>query len=291
MLQLRIDRFATLFMFYPFQRLMRSVPVGIPVLMYHSVSDAAQERLHPYYQTVTTPRVFANHMEFLRQSQYKAVTLAEVVSLTQGSGQNREKAIAITFDDGYQDFYTNAFPILNKYGFTATVYLPTAYIGKTAQRFNGAKCLTWTQIRELRDAGINFGSHTVTHPQLKDLEAEVVRTEICSSKVAIEDNLGSPVKSFSYPYAFPETDHIFQDRIRKILGGIGYDNGVSTSIGIADRMSDRFFMKRLPMNSCDDLKLFKAKLAGAYDWLHTLQHASKMITSKQQVADKNADWI
>ncbi len=277
MLRPRADRLATLYVFHPLQSLRPAATAGVPILMYHRVSDVDESGLHPYYQTVTTPRVFANHMEFLRQGQYQAITLADAVSLTQSAGRSRDNAVAITFDDGYQDFYTHAFPILNKYGFTATVYLPTSYIGETAQRFKGAECLTWTQVRELRKAGIHFGSHTVTHPQLKGLKAEEVRTEVRSSKATIEDKLGSPVTSFAYPYAFPETDRLFRQRLRAVLQEIGYENGVSTIIGTADRAGDRFFMKRLPINSGDDRRFFQAKLAGAYDWLHTLQYASKRL--------------
>ncbi len=74
--------------------------------------------------------------------------------------------MVITFDDGFADFYTNAFPLLNRYGFSATVYLPTAYIGKSAREFKGVECLTWDQVRALDRAGVEFGSHTVSHPQL-----------------------------------------------------------------------------------------------------------------------------
>jgi peptidoglycan/xylan/chitin deacetylase (PgdA/CDA1 family) len=194
-----------------------------------------------------------------------------------GSAGDAQRPIVITFDDGYEDFYTHAFPILETYGFNSTVFLPTAYIGETPRQFNGAECLTWSQIRELRRAGIEFGSHTVTHPQLKSLKPEDVRDEIRSSKATIEQQLGCAVKSFAYPYAFPETDRTFRQRLRGFLEESGYENGVSTIIGTADRTGDRYFMKRLPVNSCDDPRLFRAKLEGAYDWLHTVQHVSKLI--------------
>jgi peptidoglycan/xylan/chitin deacetylase (PgdA/CDA1 family) len=155
--------------------------------------------------------------------------------------------------------------------------LPTAYIGDTASKFKGIECLTWSQIRELHKVGVHFGSHTVTHPQLRSMKTEDVRTEVRASKATIEDKLSAPVKSFAYPFAFPETDRVFRQRLRAILVEAGYEFGVSTILGTADRTDDRFFMKRLPMNSSDDLRFFGAKLEGAYDWLHTLQYVRKLV--------------
>jgi peptidoglycan/xylan/chitin deacetylase (PgdA/CDA1 family) len=243
--------------------------------MYHSISDSRQETTHPYYRTVTSLEVFACHMNYLHDEGYSVVNLREAVSYMESSGRSSTRPVVITFDDGYQDFYTNAFPIINRHNFGATVYLPTAYIGTTAREFKGTECLTWDQVRELRKAGIEFGSHTVTHPQLKSVTAENVKYEVRSSKDTIEQELGCPVTSFAYPYAFPETDPVFTRTLRGMLEEAGYENGVSTIIGTADRTSERFFLERLPINSFDDPRLFQAKLNGAYDWLHTVQRIYK----------------
>ncbi len=277
---LRMDALATLYLFRPLGWLC-SRTNRVPILMYHSISDSSKDKRYPYYQTITTPQVFAEHMDYLHRNGYSTISLAEAVSCVSGSRYRWERPVAITLDDGYQDFYTQAFPILQKYGFNTTVFLPTAYIGETARQFNKAECLTWSQIRELHTEGIEFGSHTVTHPQLKSMNMADVEYEVQASKDTIEQALGCSVKSFAYPYAFPETDRPFTRRLRGFLEESGYENGVSTIIGTADQMGDRFFMKRLPVNSCDDLRLFRAKLEGAYDWLHTVQRLSKLITIKR----------
>jgi peptidoglycan/xylan/chitin deacetylase (PgdA/CDA1 family) len=137
--------------------------------------------------------------------------------------------------------------------------------------------MSWGQVRELRAAGIEFGSHTVTHPQLKFLDEAAVEDEVRTSKEVIQQELGCKVTSFAYPYAFPETDRAFTHRLASTLEGAGYENGVSTIIGTADRKGDRYFMKRLPVNSCDSPSLFRAKLKGAYDWLHAVQYAWKVL--------------
>jgi len=276
---LRADTFLTLYVVHPLTDLRGRNRIRIPILMYHRISDSKPETAHPYYQTVTNPEVFASHIKFLHDNNYLTISLDDAVSYMESSKHMSARQLVITFDDGYQDFYTHAAPILSEYGFTATVFLPTAYIGEEPRRFNGAECLTWSQVRELRDAGVHFGSHTVTHPQLSHLKLENIRHEVLFSKQTIEDKLGSTVRSFAYPYAFPEADLNFRRRLQSLLEDAGYKNGVSTIIGRAGGIGDRFFMKRLPVNSWDDSRFFKAKLEGAYDWLHMFQYAYKMTQS------------
>src|SRR5262249_27168263 len=139
--------------------------------------------------------------------------------------------------------------------------------------------MTWQELRDARMEGVHIGSHTLTHPKLHALGDGQLAQEVSQSKFMIEDNLGAPVQSFSYPYAFPEQDTRFVERVRKSLQRYGYGNGVSTVIGTATERHDRFFLPRLPANSYDDLRLFKAKLEGAYDWLHTPQRLYKLLAS------------
>jgi peptidoglycan/xylan/chitin deacetylase (PgdA/CDA1 family) len=247
--------------------------------MYHSISAVDESRSHPYYRTATSVEVFEEQVSFLRENGYRAVSLSDAVSLTQGSAKLAAKCFVMTFDDGFQDFYRQAYPILSRNDYTATVFLPTAYIGDTPRKFNGVECLTWNQVRELRRAGVYFGSHTVSHPQLRDLDDRKMEHEIRASKDTAEEHLGCPVTSFSYPYAFPEADRAFKNRLRGVLEEAGYRNGVSTIIGRADHNDDALLMKRLPVNSCDDRRLFRAKIEGGYDWLHTVQYATKILRS------------
>jgi peptidoglycan/xylan/chitin deacetylase (PgdA/CDA1 family) len=244
--------------------------------MYHSIAHEDEVGVHPYYRTVTSPAVFAAQMESLHQAGFSVVT-----GLTEAIRRCREpefgkNIVVITFDDGFRNFYTNAFPVLNHYGFTATMFLPTAYIGENALNFKGKECLTWNEARELHRHGISLGSHTVTHPQLYDCDAASIKQEIVGSKQTIEQKLGCAVQSFSYPYAFPETDNGFKTKLREELHQAGYENGVCTTVGRPGPASDPFFLKRLPVNSDDDPQLFLAKLAGSYDWISKPQYIVKM---------------
>jgi peptidoglycan/xylan/chitin deacetylase (PgdA/CDA1 family) len=271
----RADRFVSLYAFHPLQRL-RAAGKRIPFLMYHGISDSEEAGRHPYYRTTTAPLVFDRQLRFLNESGYQTVSLTEAVRVLSAPEVSVRKLVVITFDDGFRDFYSEAFPLLSKYGFTATMFLPTAYIDPEVRRFKGVDCLTWDQVRELHKAGMQFGSHTVTHPQLRSLEPASIRKELRCSKQTIEDQLGNAVASFSYPYAFPATDRAFRRQLGDLLEESGYENGVSTIIGTAGPTDEPFFMKRLPVNSCDDVRLFRAKLEGGYDWLRSIQYAAKV---------------
>jgi len=144
-------------------------------------------------------------------------------------------------------------------------------------RIEGVDYLTWQEVRELHAAGISFGSHTVTHPDLRSLGPEQIDYEIGYSKETIEQKLGVPVESFAYPFAFPEEDKDFGRYLVDVLENHGFENGVSTIIGRARSGSNRFFLPRLPVNSWDDSVLLRAKLEGGYDWMHFPQWLNKFI--------------
>jgi peptidoglycan/xylan/chitin deacetylase (PgdA/CDA1 family) len=275
-MELRLDRLATLYLAWPFSRATSGGEPSIPILMYHSVSDEDESGLRAYFRTCTAPSVFAAQMAYLHTHGYSSCSLTEALDCLRSRKQTATNPVVITFDDGYADFYRHAFPILNGYGFSATVFLPTGFIGDRPLQFKDRDCLNWAEVRELSNYGIVFGSHTVTHPQLRTLSAPDVNREIVISKTTIEERLGCPVDSFAYPYAFPQIDAEFKAMLRESLRSAGYQNGVCTMIGRGTSKSDPFFLERLPVNSLDDTAFFRAKLAGAYDWIATPQRLAKM---------------
>lgn len=271
----RIDRFASLYIARPLRRGLSAAEDCIPILMYHSISDEAENGVHPYFRTVTSPERFAAQMKQLSAGGYGTIWPDDAIAAIDESDCGKRKVV-ITFDDGYRDFYRYALPVLIRHGFSATVYLPTAYISDTSASFKGKECLTWAEVRELQRHGIHFGAHTVTHPQLHDLNPAQIEEEVVNSKKTIEDKTGCAVDSFAYPYAFPQADEDFKNRLRDTLSAAGYRHGVCTTVGRASRQSDWFFLERLPVNGCDDETFFKAKLDGAYDWLGRFQYISKL---------------
>lgn len=250
---------------------------GIPILMYHGIRDSVEDR-HPYFETNTRREVFGRHMQFLHEHGFVPVHLAEAVAALQ-NGPITKKLVVITFDDGFRDFYSDAFPILAQYGFKATMFIISGMTGERPSLRNGVELMSWPEVREIHKYGIEIGSHTVSHPELVRLPEQAVEHEVRMSKTMIENGLGAEIFSFAYPYAFPEHSRSFVDRLRRTLESAGYSAGVSTIIGTASRRHDKFFLPRLPANSYDDLKFFRAKLERGYDWLHIPQMFYKSLKS------------
>jgi len=281
MINFRLDRFLTVNCFrYFINKQSSNGHMRIPILMYHSISDV-KEYSHPYYHVNTSPAVFEAHMRYLSENNYDVINLR---NLTDNFDANHSaKQVVITFDDGFLDFYTNAYPILNKFGFTATVFLPTAFIQTNRTSFKDNPCMTWNEVRKLITKGISFGSHTANHPQLADLNEKEVKHEIESSRQRIEDETGTKIDSFSYPFAFPQENQNFIARYKEILVEQGYRTAVTTIIGrAAIGLDDPLFLKRIPANNGDDPLFFQLKLQGAYDWLQTPQSFFKHIKGSIQ---------
>ncbi|MBN1129344.1 MAG: polysaccharide deacetylase family protein [Chitinispirillaceae bacterium] len=272
---MRLDRSVTMLLSpVPFRRHRK-----IPVLMYHSISEKRSPVSHPYFETITRPPVFRRHMELLRDARYSIIRLDAIEAALSSPALTESRFAAISFDDGYDDFHSSAFPVLQSFGFPATVFLPTAFMDSAESGLEGRRHLTWKQVRELQSAGIEFGSHTINHPLLADEpEPEIVR-QIHESKTVIEQQTGAAVAGFSFPYRFPEGNTRLVALLRKTVADAGYRYGVCTTIGRVSAADDRFFLKRLPVNDFDDDALFLAKCSGAYDWVHGPQRLKKRIMS------------
>jgi len=245
---------------------------SVSILMYHSISAADESDVTPYYRVATSPGRFRQHLTLIRDLGYDVISLTDAVKRLRTEGADIGHAVVLTFDDGYRDFMLEAWPLLWEFGWTATVFLPTAFIGSTARRcFKSRECLTWAEVRQLSDHGIEFGAHTVSHAILHRLPWSDVRRELRESRRHIEDALHTRTSTFAYPYAFPQEDSRFAARLNGELTEQGFDAMVTTIIGRALPGSDVLCLRRLPMNDADDSTLVRAKLDGAYDWLRPVQ--------------------
>ena len=214
-------------------------------------------------------------MLFLRDNRYTAVSLEKAL---QSLSRNEDtKYVVITFDDGFRDFYSAAYPILSEFGFLATVFLATGLITDPRLQWKSADLMTWAEVRELQTLGIRFGSHTVSHPELDRLDEKQIEREVGESKQTLEDKLGAPVSRLRTPTPFQRHNPAFTNRLGEILEQHSYQNGVSTVIGRAQSCDNRLFLPRLPVNTWDDSRLFQTKLEGGYDWLHLPQSVYKRV--------------
>ncbi|MDW8380826.1 MAG: polysaccharide deacetylase family protein [Verrucomicrobiota bacterium] len=285
-----LDRFVTLKLVNPVQGwfgLWQTPGINLPILMYHSISNESEDGVPAYYRLCTSPGRFAEQMYCLKEFGFQGVTLSEGLAWLDRNRSKvgvigRPRPIAITFDDGFLDFYQEALPVLRQCGFRATLYLPTAFIGDsrrsfqpraagTAARALGRPCLTWTEVADLVAEGIEIGSHTVTHPELLRLSWEERGEEIRVCKEEIEQRFGIPVRSFSHPYAFPSEERDYVRRLGQLLASVGYESAVTTRIGVAQSRTPRLALPRLPISGADDRAMLIAKVRGAYNWMGSIQ--------------------
>jgi peptidoglycan/xylan/chitin deacetylase (PgdA/CDA1 family) len=274
---MRLDRALSVYVFNPARRAVPTRASGaLPILMYHSISDEVESR-SGYYKVNTAPAAFERQIAFLKERGYSTISLTDGLRFLTRRETPPKKQVVITFDDGFRNFYTHAFPVLQKYGFVATMFLATAYIGSTRKSFNGIECMTWDEVRELRKAGIEFGSHTVSHRKLVELDWADVEHELRASKQEMETHLGTRVTTFAYPFAFPQTQPLFVQKFGDALVENGYRCCLTTELGRARPGDDVYRLKRLPVNTEDDVNLFSAKLEGGYDWLALPQAMVKQV--------------
>lgn len=163
-----------------------------PILMYHYVRNV-DPSLDPLgYQLSVAPDQFAAQMAWLSANQYTTVRMEQVARCLRGQEPCPPRAVALTFDDGYADAYSQVLPVLQRYGFTATFYIISGFVGHSGY-------MSWDQIAALRDAGMEIGAHTVDHLNLTDLSLGEVARQMTQSRAALEQQLGVTVTSFCYP--------------------------------------------------------------------------------------------
>ena len=278
----RIDRPLTLYLFYLLlRRNRRRTKQQVPILMYHSIASGRMQGGHPYFETSTHPSVFSNHMKFLHDNGYSNLSLQDLILHQSADKRLERKSVVITFDDGFRDFLSEAFGVLDQYDYSATVFLPTGFMQKEGNmRLKSKEYLSWSEISKLSQNGIDFGSHSVNHLDLYALRKSEIEFEIRESKEAIEKEIGTSIRSFSYPYAFPAQDMAFKKYLRDTLEKYGFNCCATTNIGTTSLTEKSFFLKRLPVNTFDDSKLLAAKLAGGYDWLYYLQYLFKLLKNR-----------
>ena len=257
---------------------------NVRILMYHSISH-----FQNYNQLVVPPQNFDGQMKYLFDKGYSVISLEELIYHIRNRKEIPYKSIVITFDDGYKDNYTYAFPILKKYNFTATIFLTTNYIGKD-KRLGWAKMsalvesggLSWEQISEMSNYGISFDNHTCSHPILTEIDDERARHEIIRSKSTIEEKLGTEVKFFAYPGGY------FSQKHKDMVAEAGFLGACSIVPGSNDAKTDIFALRRTEISPKDTIFDFRKKLVGAYDCLHhVIQSWQKRTCEKEIQSDKD----
>jgi peptidoglycan/xylan/chitin deacetylase (PgdA/CDA1 family) len=222
------------------------------VLMYHSVvSGQAENNL-----SVST-FAFDRQMNFLKKHHYRVVFIKQLAAMIREKRKIPHNTVAITFDDGWKDNYTNAYPILKKYELPANIFLTINEIGRPDR-------VSWDEVSIMLGSGlIDFGSHTLDHLYLKDVKSDSeLKRQIFGSKKVLEQKIQRPVEGFCYPIG------AFTPRIRQLVIDAGYKFATTVSPGKKYADQDLFALKRVKITEkSNNMFIFWAKVSGHYVYL------------------------
>ncbi len=222
-------------------------PLKAPVLMYHEVTSASEQeksvrKTNPAY--CVTVDAFRRQMEHLAAGGFRSLSLDDLFA-----GAAGPNGIVITFDDGWDNNYGAAWPILAEQGLTATVFVVSGFMGQPGY-------MTWAQVRELADAGISIQSHTVSHRPLGLLADGEIRVELEDSKKAIEDRIGRAVHHISMPQG------VFDRRVIEMAAQTGYRSVSTSEPGVRHKAGNPAVLGRINISGGYNLDTFGRIVAG-----------------------------
>lgn len=213
----------------------------VPVLLYHKIDwPAPDSRVRGGF---TPPARFARQMSYLKKRGFVFYTASDLTEYFREHGKFPQNAVTLTFDDGWKDNYTNAFPVLKQLGIKATIFLVPSCIGQTSAKAqadgeSGREHLSREEILEMSRHGIEFGSHSMNHRLLHEIAPPDVEFEIEESQRQLENLLQKPCKVFAYPAGF------FTEQARRILAKTGHVAAFSTVYG-PDEPLDLYALNRI----------------------------------------------
>ncbi len=239
----------------------------IPILMYHHIRPDVEGTVNEF---VVRPEAFEAQVKYLSRKGYRAASVEEAARRARGTwgagGADPAARLAIsdrvcvlTFDDGYQDVWEHAVPILDRYGFVGTVFAIASHLGGVNAWSSGEdRLMNADQLKTLWRKGWTIGSHTCSHPHLPTLPEERQKMELMESKKLLETVIGETVNTFAYPYN--EWDRV----TRRLVWETGYDFGCAISCPERSVFEDPYAVRRVFVKRSDSLLSFKRKVSKWY---------------------------
>lgn len=222
--------------------------VRVPILMYHyvRVNPVARDRIGA--DLSVTPQHFAQQMAFLASHGFHTITLDDLMGAIYNQESLPSRPVILTFDDGYEDFYTDAYPVMRQYGFKSTSFIITGFVG--TRRY-----MSWAQIVKLHSEGlVSFEDHTVDHSDMGRMSAARANIEMARSKASLESLLGTPVRYIAYP-----SGH-YDAAVLSLLHRDGFVAGIGTAYGSVHGVFDLSALTRVRIHGTDTLASFAQKL-------------------------------
>jgi len=211
---------------------------GVSILTYHSIDSSGSV-------ISTSPEKFREQMRILSKSEFRVLSLLDIATRIREKQNFPTNAVAITFDDGFRNFFEIAYPVLKEHGFTATVFLVTSFCGKQNRWYGqphqipALDLLSWDEIAQMSHV-VDFGVHTANHPDLRKIVGPDLREEIQGAREVLIQRIGKKELSFAYPYGkqSPEARKIVEDH---------FYAACSTEMNFVTPKSDLYFLPRIDM--------------------------------------------
>jgi peptidoglycan/xylan/chitin deacetylase (PgdA/CDA1 family) len=228
------------------------------ILMYHGVSPQASRRFREF---VTSPEQFEEQMSYLAQEGFHVCGVSELIEDRARSTDAIQRTVGLTFDDAFQELLTHAVPLLERLGFGATIYVPTAFIGGTSSWLERSgegerPLLRAEELRDLPVRGIECGAHSHTHPALDEVDLQSARIEVELSKRVLEETIEREVRTFAYPFGYESA------AVRSLVERAGYTSACRVGYAPSPVGEDVYGISRLPVAGACDLKTFAALVDG-----------------------------
>lgn len=205
---------------------------GVMVINYHKIENK-------HHSLSVELNDFEKHMAWLHEYGYHSITPEQLYAFVNEGAELPDNPVLITFDDGYVDNYTNAYPIMRKYGFVGTIFVVTTFLDK----FPGY--LKWSQARELTDAGWNIESHTATHISMTEASDEKIKTELEKARADIQEKLGKEADFVAYPTG------TYNLHIAQMVKDAGYKAAFTIKYDNVSRNSNVYALERVPIFHTD----------------------------------------
>ncbi len=216
---------------------------GVPIIYYHSVDDSANNN-----ELIISKGKFRSHMQYLKDMGYTTLTIDELYDYIKNNVKIPEKSVLISFDDGYRDNYTNAYPILKEFGYKATIFVITDMVD------NHDYYLTSAQIKEMSQNGIDIQSHTTNHKKLGESSKVEQLEALKNSKESLEKILNKKIEFIAYPYGNYNNNTI------EAVKEAGYKMAFTTKEGWGDVSDNIYKIDRVYISAFADKKTFINKL-------------------------------
>lgn len=242
------------------------------ILLYHSI--------HPFYPLSVHPDNFERQMKYLVNNKFRLISLDSLQEVL--DSEVKGNFVILSFDDGYDDNFEYAFPILKKFNLPAIIFLATRFINQdkfnngyqNSRLFAGLKFLTWKKIELMSSYGISFGSHTHSHIDLGKASLEDIEKEIITSKEIIEKKIGKSTHFFAYP--FGRLNNLGSKTV-KILTKFEFKFACSNIWGIVSKNFHPYILPRCLIENKDTLDDFRSKVSGNWDYLSYIHLAQGWI--------------